>query len=115
MERVLRANGLRPFDVELLPTHGGSLRLFCAHEAASHQETQGLKDLRAREQAANLDKLSGYEGFTARVEAVRADDIARAPECEQLVEGVVGIGLAGVGDEQLLEGLARGGGGRGSG
>ena len=40
---MLRANGLRPFDVELLPTHGGSLRLFCAHEASSHVETQALK------------------------------------------------------------------------
>ncbi|MDP1987787.1 class I SAM-dependent methyltransferase, partial [Phenylobacterium sp.] len=46
--QVLRANGLRAFDVELLPTHGGSLRLFCAHEASSHQETDALKTLRAR-------------------------------------------------------------------
>ena len=71
VERVLRANNLRPFDVELLPTHGGSLRLFCAHQASGHAETQALKDLRAREHAAGLDRLSGYEGFTARVEAVR--------------------------------------------
>ncbi len=71
VEKVLRANGLRPFDVELLPTHGGSLRLFCAHEASSHQETQALAHLRERERAANLDKPAGYEGFTARVEEVR--------------------------------------------
>ncbi|MBA4010737.1 MAG: SAM-dependent methyltransferase [Phenylobacterium sp.] len=71
VEKVLRANGLRPFDVELLATHGGSLRLFCAHEASSHQETQGLRDLRAREQAAGLDTPGGYEGFAARVEEVR--------------------------------------------
>lgn len=71
VEKVLLANGLRPFDVELLPTHGGSLRLFCAHQASSYQETQALKTLRGREQAADLDKLSGYEGFTARVDAVR--------------------------------------------
>lgn len=71
VEKVLRANGLRPFDVELLSTHGGSLRLFCAHEASSHQETQGLRDLRAREHDANLDKPAGYEGFATRVEEVR--------------------------------------------
>jgi SAM-dependent methyltransferase len=76
VERVLRANALRPFDVELLSTHGGSLRLFCGHEASSHQETEALRTLRAREQAADLDKLPGYEGFTARVEAVRADFLA---------------------------------------
>jgi len=76
VERVLRANGLRPFDVELLPTHGGSLRLFCAHEASSHQETQALRDLRTREHSAGLDTLKGYEGFTARVEAVREGFLA---------------------------------------
>jgi SAM-dependent methyltransferase len=72
VERVLRANGLRPFDVELLATHGGSLRLFCAHEGAGHAETGALADLRAREAAAGLGRLETYQGFTARVEAVRA-------------------------------------------
>lgn len=71
VEKVLRAHGLRPFDVEHLPTHGGSLRLFCCHATAGHAETQALGDLRARERAAGLDRLSTYEGFTAKVEAVR--------------------------------------------
>jgi SAM-dependent methyltransferase len=71
VERVLRANGLRPFDVELLTTHGGSLRLFCAHEAADHQETQALRDLRGREAAAGLDRVETYAGFAPRVEAVK--------------------------------------------
>jgi SAM-dependent methyltransferase len=71
VEQVLRANGLRPFDVELLPTHGGSLRLFCAHEASAHAETEALRDLRAQEAAAGLDRLETYEGFASRVEQVR--------------------------------------------
>jgi SAM-dependent methyltransferase len=73
VEKVLRSKGMRPFDVELLPTHGGSLRLFCCHEAAGHQETEALRTLRAREHAAGLDQLATYGGFTARVEKVRAD------------------------------------------
>lgn len=73
VERVLRANGLRPFDVELLPTHGGSLRLFCAHQASDHVETPALAALRDREAKAGLGTLATYGGFTARVEAVRAD------------------------------------------
>jgi SAM-dependent methyltransferase len=72
VEKVLQANGLAAFDVELLPTHGGSLRLFCAHTEAGLVEERGLKDLRAREHAAGLDALSTYRGYTARVEAVRA-------------------------------------------
>lgn len=72
VEQVLRANGLRPFDVELLPTHGGSLRLFCCHLGSRHAETDALQALRDREQAAGLGRIETYEGFTPRVEAVRA-------------------------------------------
>lgn len=72
VERVLAAHGLRVFDVETLPTHGGSLRLFCCHVDAHHQDTEGLRAARAREAAARLDKPETYDGFTARVEAVRA-------------------------------------------
>jgi len=71
VEQVLNAHGLRPFDVELLPTHGGSLRLFCCHQAAAHEETEALRTLRATEATAGLDRAESYDGFTARVEAVR--------------------------------------------
>ena len=46
VEQVLRANGLRAFDVELLATHGGSLRLFCCHIGAGLAETEALLALR---------------------------------------------------------------------
>jgi SAM-dependent methyltransferase len=71
VEQVLRANGLRPFDVELLPTHGGSLRLFCVHLGSGRDETQALTQLRAREASAGLDRIETYREFTPRVAAVR--------------------------------------------
>jgi hypothetical protein len=73
VERVLAANGLRAYDVEELWTHGGSLRLFCCHEAAPFEETGALRRVRAAEVAAGLDRIATYEAFTARVEAVRAE------------------------------------------
>jgi hypothetical protein len=71
VEQVLRANGLRPFDVELLPTHGGSLRLFCCHLGSARPDTEALATLRAREAAAGLGRIATYADFTPRVEAVR--------------------------------------------
>jgi len=71
VEQVLAAHGLRVFDVELLATHGGSLRLFCCHQASGHEETDALRALRATEAAAGLHRPETYDGFTARVEAVR--------------------------------------------
>lgn len=101
VEKVLRANGLRPFDVELLATHGGSLRLLCAHEASSHAETQGLRDLRAREQAAGLDKPAGYEGFAARVEEVRKGFLAFLAGAKAQGKSVAAYGAAAKGNTFL--------------
>ncbi|WP_068874461.1 MULTISPECIES: class I SAM-dependent methyltransferase [unclassified Phenylobacterium] len=70
VEQVLAAHGLRVFDVEQLTTHGGSLRLFCCHQAAGYEETDGLRAVRAAEAAAGLNRAETYDGFTARVEAV---------------------------------------------
>lgn len=71
VEQVLGAHHMRVFDVELLPTHGGSLRLFCCHQASGHEETDALRDLREAEAVAGLNRPETYDGFTARVEAVR--------------------------------------------
>jgi SAM-dependent methyltransferase len=70
-EQVLRARGLRPFDVERLATHGGSLRLFCCHMGSGHDETEALLALREDECGAGLDRIETYAGFAPRVEAVR--------------------------------------------
>ena len=71
VEGILARHGLRVFDVEELPTHGGSLRLFSCRTEASHVEKPGLASVRAKEAAFGLDKLSAYEGFGAKVLAVK--------------------------------------------
>ncbi len=101
VEKVLRSKGMRPFDVELLPTHGGSLRLFCCHEAAGHAETQALADLRAREHAAGLDELATYGGFTARVEQVRKDFLAFLAKARADGKRVAAYGAAAKGNTFL--------------
>ncbi len=71
VERIFAKAGLRVFEVEQLPTHGGSLRVFGCLKAARHLERPGLALVRAAEQAAKLDRADGYAGFTVRVEALR--------------------------------------------
>lgn len=76
VERVLAGAALRVFDVEKIPTHGGSLRVFACHAAAGHLARPGLDKLRADERAARLDRLDGYAGFAGRVAAVRDNFLA---------------------------------------
>ena len=70
-EAIFASASLRVFDVETLPTHGGSLRLYVCHAAAAHRETARLVALRAEERAAGLGALAAYRGFAPRVEAVK--------------------------------------------
>lgn len=72
VERVLAACGLAAFDVEALPTHGGSLRLYVCREGAGFAPTPRLEAARGAERAARLDAIEGYAGFAQKVEAVKA-------------------------------------------
>lgn len=71
VERVFAAAGLRLFDVEELPTHGGSLRIFAAHAEAARPEGPGLARLRAEEAAAGLDGVAAYRDFAERVRRIK--------------------------------------------
>ena len=66
VDRLLRDAGLVVFDVEALPTHGGSLRVFAARPGA-HAETPAVAALRAAESAMGLDRPEGYAGLAPRV------------------------------------------------
>jgi SAM-dependent methyltransferase len=70
--RALGAQGLRVFDVEELPTHGGSLRLYACHaDDAQRASTPGVDKVAADEKAARLDTLAAYAAFGERVEETR--------------------------------------------
>ena len=67
-ERIFAAHGLTLFDVEELPTHGGSLRIYARHAAdTARAVTERATALRSRELAAGLDRLETYESFTEQV------------------------------------------------
>lgn len=70
-EQIFAAHGMRVFDVEELPTHGGSLRLFVCHNAADYDPCEGLEIIRQREKNAGIGKLATYDGFSPRAKAIR--------------------------------------------
>lgn len=71
VEHVLRDAGLRVFDVECLPTHGGSLRVFACHAGASHAPQPGLTAVRVRETAAGLHLPETYDSFAPKVARIQ--------------------------------------------
>lgn len=73
VENIFAAHGLTVFDVETLPTHGGSLRVFaCRAASRAHQTGAGLDAVRAAERVAGLDQLESYSLFQSRIDPVKA-------------------------------------------
>jgi hypothetical protein len=72
VRKIFAAHGLTLFDVEELPTHGGSLRIYACHdEDAAKPVGEKVADLLAREEAAGLGKLETYRSFGERVQRVK--------------------------------------------
>ena len=73
VERIFKAAGLRIFDVEQLPTHGGSLRIFGCHETADHAQSAAVATVLAQEQARGMDEDGFYQSFQSQADAVKDD------------------------------------------
>lgn len=101
LERILGANGLRVFDVEELPTHGGSLRVYSCRQDASHKQQASVDNVRAKEAAGNLDRVEGYEGFQPRVEALRDSFLAYLAKAKADGRTIAAYGAAAKGNTLL--------------
>ena len=101
VERIFARHGLRVFEVEEVPTHGGSLRVFACLTGASHAEMPGVAAVRAKESAAALDRPEGYAGFQARVEKVRDDLLAFLKKAKAEGKSVAAYGAAAKGNTLL--------------
>jgi hypothetical protein len=65
---VLERNGLAAYDVEELPTHGGSLRVYAQHAGGPHAVSQSVPALLAHEDASGLRDPERYARFAQEVE-----------------------------------------------
>jgi SAM-dependent methyltransferase len=102
VERIFAAHGLPIYDVEELPTHGGSIRIYAGHaEDASKSVTNRLLALRAREADAGVDTLDYYAGFESRVRETKRKLLAFLIEAKNAGKRVVGYGAPGKGNTLL--------------
>jgi 2-polyprenyl-3-methyl-5-hydroxy-6-metoxy-1,4-benzoquinol methylase len=72
VERVFAAHGLILFDVDEIPTHGGSLRVYARHAAnAALGVSENVRELRDRERVAGLERAQTYTSFAEQVKATK--------------------------------------------
>ncbi len=101
-EQVFARHGLSLFDVEELPTHGGSLRIYAKHtDDNEYQTSVRLHELRAQELAFGVNTLDAYNGFNERVVETKHKLLEFLIEAKRKGKRIVGYGAPGKGNTLL--------------
>lgn len=101
VDRIFTANGLQVFDVEELPTHGGSLRVHAQRIAGPRPPTAAVDILLAREAVAGMTARAAYAGLQQRANRIKNDLTAFLIERARLGETVAAYGAAAKGNTLL--------------
>lgn len=102
VQRIFERNGLNVFDVEQLPTHGGSLRVYAQRQDSDvHELSQNVATLLAREVAAGMTTPEFYRGFQAKADQVKNDFLSFLIEAKRSGKTVAGYGAAAKGNTLL--------------
>lgn len=101
VQRIFRKASLRIWDVEQLPTHGGSLRVFGCHADDPRPETPAVDVLIAAEEQDGLRNISTYQLFQPRAEKIKHDLLAFLLEQKRSGKTVAAYGAAAKGNTLL--------------
>ncbi|WP_400191540.1 methyltransferase domain-containing protein [Hymenobacter sp. B81] len=102
VEQIFARHGLTLFDVEELPTHGGSLRIYARHAADPGQPVgERVGELRERELRAGVNELDFYRSFAEEVKQTKRSLLTFLIGAKQAGKTVVGYGAPGKGNTLL--------------
>jgi SAM-dependent methyltransferase len=101
VERIFARHALRVFDVEELPTHGGSLRIYGCRSESAREVSERVARLRAKESDALLDRPEGYAGFGERIDRIRRELIWLLDAAQGAGHKVAAYGAAAKGNTLL--------------
>jgi SAM-dependent methyltransferase len=100
-ESILNAHGLRVWDVEELPTHGGSLRIWAVHDGNPRKTIARVAELRDGEASAGMRAREYYCSFQKQVEAARDEFLGFLIDAKRSGKRVCGYGAAAKGSTLL--------------
>jgi SAM-dependent methyltransferase len=101
IDRLTRKHGLRVFDVEQLPTHGGSLRVYLCRADSSHATSPNVDALLAHEREVGLEDITSYTRFSTRVYHTKRELLSFLIECKEKGAKLCGYGAPGKGNTLL--------------
>jgi SAM-dependent methyltransferase len=99
---VFARHGLAIFDVEEIPTHGGSLRVHVCHQERVPRPVSGrVEELASREVSEGVGEMAYYASFGEKVEAVKRRLLRFLLDAKEEGKAVVGYGAPGKGNTLL--------------
>jgi hypothetical protein len=102
IHKILTAHELTLFDVEELPTHGGSLRIYARHSSDASRPIQPrVTELTAREDLAGLTRLAAYQSFDEQVKTTKRKLLDFLIGAKRDGKSVAGYGAPGKGNTLL--------------
>ncbi|MGL4440390.1 MAG: methyltransferase domain-containing protein [Bosea sp. (in: a-proteobacteria)] len=101
VQTVAESVGLKIIDVEELPTHGGSLRVFTARADSRHKQSGAVGRILGEEKRARLTSHHGYLGFDAKVAATKHSFLAFLDMAKRRGKTVAAYGAAAKGNTFL--------------
>lgn len=102
IEILFGTHGLTVFDVEELPTHGGSLRIYVRHsETESPAVTTNVAALREKERGAKLDQMQTYSDFGEQVKATKRNLLRFMIDAKESGKSIAGYGAPAKGNTLL--------------
>lgn len=100
--KVFAAHGLTVFDVEELPTHGGSLRVYARHiEDASKAVSPRVREMFSREASAGFERLDCYAKFAEQVSETKRKLLTFLIQAKHEHQSIAGYGAPGKGNTLL--------------
>lgn len=101
IDRIAQRHGLKLVDVEELPTHGGSLRVYLAHEGSDHLVSPAVNALLDRERSAGFEDIATYRSFQKQVDATKRGLLAYLIAAKESGKRICGYGAPGKGNTLL--------------
>jgi SAM-dependent methyltransferase len=101
-EKIFAAHGLALFDVEEIPTHGGSLRIYGCHTDGSPRPIgPRVHELRKREEQLGFGSIERYSTFTEQVKETKRKLLEFLIRAKREGKSIAGYGAPGKGNTLL--------------
>jgi 2-polyprenyl-3-methyl-5-hydroxy-6-metoxy-1,4-benzoquinol methylase len=102
VKQIFEKHGLVMFDVEEIPTHGGSLRIYAKHNTDNSKEiSANVQQLLNKEITKGMNTLAYYKGFQEKTDKVKYDFLSFLLEQKKLGKKVAAYGAAAKGNTLL--------------